>query len=227
MPEMFRRQTATRSNLLSACFRDFVSCCIPSAWLVLLTCGCQHQQTAVSHPASASTETVKASPSGDEASSRAAFLAAYPVFMHPRCMNCHPAGDAPLQGEDSHPHLQNVKRGPDGKGLYALKCKNCHQDTNLSGQDMPPGHPEWRLPPSNMRMVFQGKSAAELARQLKDPQLNGGRTLDQILKHVSEDDLVAQSGWSPAQGKSKPPLSHEKFAAKIREWIDKGAAIPE
>src|SRR5262245_64601330 len=53
----------------------------------------------------------------DEAASRAAFRAVYPVFMHPRCMNCHPAGDVPLQGDDSHPHLQNVKRGPDGKGL--------------------------------------------------------------------------------------------------------------
>ena len=31
----------------------------------------------------------------DELVSREAFLAAYPVFMHPRCMNCHPAGDLP------------------------------------------------------------------------------------------------------------------------------------
>ena len=74
-------------------------------------------------------ETAPAEPaaSKDEAASRAAFLAAYPVFMHPRCMNCHPAGDAPLQGDDSRPHGQNVKRGPDGMGLYALKCADCHQ----------------------------------------------------------------------------------------------------
>jgi hypothetical protein len=51
--------------------------------------------------------------------------------------------------------------------------------------------------------------------------------LEQILKHVSEDSLAAQSGWSPADGKSKPPLPHEEFAAKIREWIEKGAAVPE
>src|SRR4051794_8897291 len=49
----------------------------------------------------------------DEIASRDAFLAAYPVFMHPRCLNCHPVGDVPLVGEDSHPHLQNVRRGPD------------------------------------------------------------------------------------------------------------------
>src|SRR4051794_20188953 len=57
----------------------------------------------------------------DAIASRDAFLAAYPVFMHPRCQNCHPVGDVPLVGEDSHPHLQNVQRGPDGKGKYALK----------------------------------------------------------------------------------------------------------
>src|SRR5256885_537581 len=59
------------------------------------------------------------------AESRAAFLAAYPVLMHARCMNCHPAGNAPLQGDDSHPHLMNVQRGADGKGKFALKCANC------------------------------------------------------------------------------------------------------
>ena len=78
-----------------------------------------------------------------------------------------------------------------------------------------------------MRLVFQGKPPAELARQLKDPKQNGGKTLEGILKHVSEDSLVRQSGWSPADGKSKPALTHEEFAAKMREWIVNGAAIPE
>jgi len=92
---------------------------------------------------------------------------------------------------------------------------------------MPPGHPEWHLPPANMRMVFQGKSPAELARQLKDPKQNGGKTLEEILHHVSHDSLVMESGWNPAEGKSKPPLAHAEFAAKMREWIEKGAAIPD
>jgi len=197
-----------------------------TALAVLLTTGCRHDQTT---PAAsrASAATAKTSTQGDAAASRAAFLAAYPVLMHPRCMNCHPVGDVPLQGEDSHLHFQNVKRGPDGKGLYALKCKNCHQDKNLAGENMPPGHPEWHLPPANMRMVFQGKGPAELARQLKDPKQNGGKTLEEILHHVSQDSLVMESGWNPADGKSKPPLSHAEFAAKMREWIEKGAAVPE
>jgi hypothetical protein len=51
--------------------------------------------------------------------------------------------------------------------------------------------------------------------------------LEEILKHVSEDSLVRQSGWSPADAKSKSALTHEEFAAKMREWIENGAAIPE
>src|SRR5262249_15983386 len=94
----------------------------------------------------------------DDAGARAAFLDVYKVLMHPRCLNCHPSGDAPLQGDDSHVHLQNVKRGEDGKGKYALKCTNCHQDTNLPGENMPPGNPTWQLPRKVLPLLFQGKS---------------------------------------------------------------------
>ena len=162
----------------------------------------------------------------DTAASRAAFVEAYKVLMHPRCMNCHPAGEAPLQGDDSHVHAQNVQRGADGKGKYALKCSNCHQLTNLPGQNMPPGNPNWQLPPADMKMVFQGKSPRELARQLKDPNQNGHKTLEQILHHVAEDKLVGV-GWDPGDGRTKPPLTREEFVRKMREWIDNGAAEPE
>jgi hypothetical protein len=162
----------------------------------------------------------------DEAASRAAFVEAYKVLMHPRCMNCHPAGDVPLQGDDSRPHAQNVQRGPDGKGKYALKCANCHQRANLPGENMPPGNPNWHLPPPQMRRVFQGKTPAELARQLKYPKQNGGKTLEQLLEHVSQDSLVL-GGWNPGDGRTKPPLTHDEFVRKMREWVEKGAAIPE
>jgi hypothetical protein len=162
----------------------------------------------------------------DANASRAAFLEAYKVLMHPRCMNCHPSGDAPLQGEDSHVHAQNVQRGPDGKGKYALKCANCHQLTNLPGLNMPPGNPNWHLPPPEMKMVFQGKSPRELARQLKNPNQNGHKTLEQIVDHVTEDKLVI-SCWNPGDGRIKPPVSHDEFARLMREWVEKGAAEPD
>ncbi len=163
---------------------------------------------------------------GDAASSRAAFLQTYKVFMHPRCMNCHPAGDAPLQGDDSHPHAQLVKRGADGKGKYALKCGNCHQDTNLPGENMPPGNPNWHLLTPEMPMVFQGKTPRQLALQMVDPKQNGGKTLEQILHHVSEDSLVLW-GWDPGDGRTMPPLTHEEFVTQMRIWIENGAVAPE
>src|SRR5579859_1407565 len=69
----------------------------------------------------------------DSAASAKAFLQVYKVLMSPRCMNCHPAGDIPLQGEDSHLHAMSPQRGIDGKGVYAMKCSNCHQPTNTPG----------------------------------------------------------------------------------------------
>ncbi len=119
----------------------------------------------------------------------------------------------------------NVKRGDDGQGKYALKCANCHQDANLPGANMPPGNPHWHLPPASMRMVFQGKSPHDLALQLVDPKQNGGKSMEQLRQHAV-DDLV-QWGWSPGNGRSKPPLTSEEFVKQWRIWIDNGAAAPE
>jgi len=158
-----------------------------------------------------------------EEESKQAFIEAYKVFMHPRCMNCHPAGDVPLQGDDSHLHTQGIKRGPDGKGLYALKCKNCHQDENLKGDNLPPGHPNWHLPPANRKMVFEGKTPRQLAMGFKDPKFTGFSTMDKFLHHIEDDTLVKHSFTYGV----KPPLTHEEFSAKVREWIEKGAALPD
>jgi hypothetical protein len=98
----------------------------------------------------------------------------------------------------------------------------------LPSTDQPPGerhaagNPMWHLPPKALPMVFQGRTPAELAKQFKDPDQNGGRTLQQLLNHVSDDQLVIRSGWSPAEGCEKVPMPHKEFAAKMREWIEKG-----
>ena len=79
----------------------------------------------------------------DRTRARNAFMKAYPVFMHPRCQNCHPAGDTPLQGDDSHVHdLLRLRRGADGNGVFAMRCSNCHQAANGPGPHTPPGAPQ-------------------------------------------------------------------------------------
>ena len=160
------------------------------------------------------------------AQSAQAFVQAFPVFLHPRCMNCHPAGDVPLQGDDSRPHLQRVRRGRDGLGVYSMKCANCHQTENTPGPHMPPGAPNWHLTPVNMKMVFQGRTAAELCRQLKDPKQNGGKTVEQIVEHVASDKLVLW-GWQPGEGRTPVSMPHAEFARLMQEWGRKGAACPE
>lgn len=160
----------------------------------------------------------------DSIISQKAFLKVYKVLVSPRCMNCHPSGDIPLQGDDNHLHLQGVKRGPEGKGLYALKCSNCHQSSNTPGLNMPPGAPDWHLPPPAMRMVFQGRSPHELALQMLDPIRNGGKTRRDLIEHMKTD--LVRWAWHPGEGRTKPPLSYEDFTTHFKLWIDKGAVAP-
>lgn len=153
-----------------------------------------------------------------------AFQKVYTVLMSPRCVNCHPIGDVPLQGDDSHIHHMFPKRGEDGKGLYAMKCANCHQPENTSGPHAPPGSPDWHLPPANMKMVFEGKSAHELAKQLVDRKQNGNKSMKQLLEHA--DDELVLAGWKPAEGHSMPPMSHSEFKKAWITWIKNGAYAP-
>jgi hypothetical protein len=72
----------------------------------------------------------------DDVAARTAFLEAYKVFMHPRCVNCHPVGDAPLRGEESQPHSGlRLRRGVDGQPFGA--SARLFGRTLLSRTDVP------------------------------------------------------------------------------------------
>ena len=55
--------------------------------------------------------------------SRALFVEAGRVLQHPRCLNCHPVGERPTQGNDGHPHSPPVVRGVDDKGAGQPSAK--------------------------------------------------------------------------------------------------------
>jgi hypothetical protein len=150
----------------------------------------------------------------------------YQALQDPRCMNCHPAGEAPLQGDSSLPHAQNVQRGAMGHGRYALRCDACHQEANLPGPHLPPGAPGWHLPRRDEPLVFEGRSSAELCRQLKDPERNGHKSLEELFAHVDHDPLVLW-GWSPGEGRTPVKVSHLELVAAMRAWIDGGCECPE
>jgi hypothetical protein len=168
--------------------------------------------------------TIKNAGTKDSIASVKAFHEVYKVLMSPRCMNCHPSGDIPLQGDDSHAHAMLPKRGVDGKGVYAMKCGNCHQSANTEGPGRPPGAPNWHLPPANMRMVFQGKSAHDLAKQIANPQTNGNKNVKQLLAHA--DDSLVKWGWEPGEGRTLPPLTYNEFKKAWITWIENGAYAP-
>jgi hypothetical protein len=165
----------------------------------------------------------------DAAKSKAAFLEAYTVFMSPRCANCHPAGDTPTQNDAMTLHTQAVTRGKIGMGVYGQKCTTCHQSENLEGAHLPPGTSKpWHMPPADMKMVFQGRSAAQLCRAFKDPkQSDGDRSGRKAIEHVQKRDPLVMWAWEPGNGRSVPPMTFEAFSAKLEEWVANGAVCPD
>ena len=140
-------------------------------------------------------------------------------------MNCHPKGDAPLQGA-FQPHNPPVVRGKDGHGAPGLQCQTCHGPANVRFAGSPgsmPGHPLWALAPKEM--AWEGKSLGEICAQLKDRRRNGGKSLAELHHHHAEDTLVGW-GWNPGDGRSPAPGTQAQFGALTAAWIATGAACP-
>lgn len=151
------------------------------------------------------------------------------VLTHQRCVNCHPSGDKPRKGDDSHTtRALGIARGTDGHGLEGLQCNACHQDTNNDYSGVP-GAPHWALAPQTM--AWEGLSRVEIAKSLLDRSKNGERSLEDIVKHLTEDELVLWA-WNPgvdAEGNPREavPVPKEEFIVAVKEWAANGALIPE
>jgi hypothetical protein len=164
------------------------------------------------------------------ARSRALFAEAAKVLTHPRCLNCHPAGDHPLQGDDHHIHEPQVVRGESGDGIAGTPCQTCHMSRTVdlfpgaaASYASIPGHPRWQLAPREM--AWEGKSVGEICRQLKDKDKNGGRDLAMIHEHLAGDDLVAY-GWHPGKDRAPAPGTQQQLGDLVQAWIDTGAECP-
>jgi hypothetical protein len=153
----------------------------------------------------------------------AIFNEAAKVITHPRCVNCHPATNRPLQGDDMHPHQPPVVRGADGFGAVGMRCTTCHGPANFDPGGVP-GNPKWHLAP--IEMAWVGKSVAEICAQIKDRERNGGMSMAELVHHMAEDELVGW-GWKPGAGRTPAPGTQEEFGALIKAWADAGAACPK
>src|SRR6202049_3455682 len=144
------------------------------------------------------------------------------VLTHPRCVNCHPAGDRPRQGDERRLHQPPVARGVDGHGTETMRCSICHQNANFDPGRVP-GHPEWHLAPREM--AWEGKTLAEICAQIKDPARNGGRTLEDLVHHIGTDTLVGWA-WHPGFGRAPAPGTQQEAGALVDAWIKTGAVCP-
>jgi hypothetical protein len=156
------------------------------------------------------------------ARSAAMFVELGKVLTHPRCVNCHPAGDRPRQGDMARPHQPPVERGADGHGLRAMRCSICHQQANFDPARVP-GHPEWHLAPREM--AWEGKTLAEICAQIKDPARNGGRSLEELVHHIGTDTLVGWA-WTPGFGRRPAPGTQKQAGALVEAWLKTGAECP-
>jgi hypothetical protein len=157
-----------------------------------------------------------------------AFETVRAVLQHPRCQNCHIPGDAPLQFDSGTPHSMNVQRGPVGLGATAMECPTCHGQANLPasyGAHVPPGAPDWRLPPPQIKMIFIDQSSAELCALIKDKNATNGKDLSAMLVHMRDDKLVAW-GWDPGVGRNPVPIPRAQVVAAFQDWMAAGAPCP-
>jgi hypothetical protein len=165
----------------------------------------------------------------DQATGVAAFATVRAVLQHPRCQNCHPAGDAPLQGDEGRVHSMNVLRGPTGHGMAGAECTTCHGPANPPsnyGLHVPPGVPkDWHMPKPEEKLVFVGLEPRALCEQIKDPARNGGMDMAALRVHL-EDPLVTW-GWNPGFGRAPVSTPYATFIAAWETWAAAGAPCPD
>jgi hypothetical protein len=163
-----------------------------------------------------------ASTADTQARSAAMFAELGKVLTHPRCVNCHPAGDRPHQGDLGRLHQPPVERGADGFGLAAMRCPICHQQANFDPGRVP-GHPEWHLAPRGM--AWEGKTLGEICAQIKDRERNGGRSLEELVHHIGTDSLVGWA-WAPGFDRRPAPGTQKEAGALAEAWVKTGAVCP-
>jgi hypothetical protein len=145
------------------------------------------------------------------------------VLTSPRCLNCHPAGDRPRQGDAARLHQPPVYRGKDGFGAESMRCGTCHQNANFDAGRVP-GHSQWHLAP--IEMGWEGKTPSEICQQIKDPARNGKRSLHELVEHIGKDTLVGWA-WNPGYGRTPAPGTQKQAGELVEAWVRSGAVCPD
>jgi hypothetical protein len=136
------------------------------------------------------------------------------VLTNPRCLNCHPAGDRPRQGDAARPHQPPVARGVDGFGLPAMRCPICHQAANFEPGRVP-GDPIWHLAP---REIGLGRQDAR--RDLRPDQ---GSSAERRPAAGSPRTISEEIIWSAGRGRRGSAANRRTARKKKRaRWSTPG-----
>ncbi len=182
---------------------------------------------ALSVPAFSEGENVTINPPAEGSVTRDAGLEAwsriFEVTSHPRCSNCHVGADnkpmwsGPSYGK-ARPHGMNVNAGESRIGAEYVQCSACHAYRE-GDNDVPHAAPQvamnWQLAP--VEAEWFGKSSDEICNQLRDPERNGGRTLDELASHL-DHDLILHWAWNPGGGREAAPYSLQEHVNDVLEW---------
>lgn len=154
----------------------------------------------------------------------AAWSRIHEVVSHPRCSNCHvgpdntPMWSGPSYGR-TRPHGMNVNAGDSRIGAEYIPCQTCHAYRETGSNDLPHMAPQvamtWRLAP--VEAHWFDRSSAEICNQLRDPDLNGGRTYLDLASHL-DHDLILHWAWAPGGGREPAPYSLQEHVNDILAW---------
>ena len=148
----------------------------------------------------------------------------YAVASHPRCANCHvgesdrPMWSGPTYGK-ARPHGMGIRAGESRIGAETIPCRTCHLTNETGGNDQAHGAPQvadaWRLAP--VEADWFGRSSDEICGQLRDADLNGGRSFLEIADHLGHD-VILHWAWEPGGGREAAPFSLQEHTADVLAW---------
>ena len=70
-----------------------------------------------------------------------------------------------------------------------------------------------------------GQDARRDLRQIKDPDRNGNRSLEDLVHHIGSDTLVGWA-WAPGYGRKPAPGTQKEAGALVEAWVETGATCP-
>ncbi|MBI1394116.1 MAG: hypothetical protein GC152_15395 [Alphaproteobacteria bacterium] len=186
---------------------------------------------------SAAIDLVVNSPEGEvgEDEGLAAWENIYAVVSHPRCSNCHvddsntPMWSGPSYGE-ARPHGMNINAGASRIGAESLPCGTCHIQSTAPN-DHPHAAPHagltWMLAP--VEFAWFGKDSADVCRQIRDPERNGGRDGAGLVEHIVHDAQIKAFitwGFNPGGGREPAPGTMQAHLDDMVMWTAAGMPCP-